>query len=415
MRILLTIMVFLLAQSVKISAQIDFLSLDKRSYEYYMNSDYRNLRRTADTMIKAGIDYYYLRMRLGIVAFKEQQYSVASGNFTNALRFNSSDTISREYIYNCFIFSGRKADAKLYLESLTDEEKNNTLRSSGIKNHLEIFVSSSIAGYETSPNETNSPYFEDVKNSFSFSAGFERFFSKRLKGTFVFTNYQKSGTFYQKANPSKTILEFNQNQFYARLTGYTRAGWSFSGFGQAVLYSDASSYYSTNLEYLFGAGVLRNGWKLRAGANSSISNFGYSNQVRGEAYITWLPFGNLNLYITAGWMGQADRNWGGTYQVNGEIGFKVFRLLWLESGIISGNSFLYAREQGLFLNNSFLIPANVIYSNLIISAGRRFSITLSPAYSQNLNYSWDLNSFNRFNEQFNNSFGGTIKLIYKSN
>jgi hypothetical protein len=113
-------------------------------------------------------------------------------------------------------------------------------------------------------------------------------------------------------------------------------------------------------------------------------------------------------------MGQTDRNWGGTYQINGEIGFKVFKSLWLESGIISGNSFLYAREQGLILNNSYLIPATIIFSNLIILAGKRFSITLTPAYSENLNYSWNLNTYTRNNKQNNNSFGGIIKLTYKS-
>jgi hypothetical protein len=415
MRILLTFMVFLPALSVKISAQTDFLTLDKRSYEYYLNSDYRNLKKTADSMITSGIDYYYLRMRLGIIAYLEKQYSVAATNFTKALKFNSADTVSREYLYNCYILSGRKADARLYLESLPEDQKNNVLNSEGTNNLMEVYMSSSATGYETSPYETNNYYFEDINKTFSISAGLESFFSKRLKGTFVFTNYRKDGTIYTRANPSGAGLDFNQNQFYTRVTGYTLTGWAFSGFGHAAFYSDGSTDSGTHSEYLFGLGVMKNGWKIRAGANSSYSNFSYSNQLRGEAYLTWLPFGNLNLYLTSGWMGQTDRNWGGTYQINGEIGLKLFKLLWLESGIISGNSFLFAREQGLILNNSFLIPATVIYSNLIILAGKRFSITLTPAYSENLNYSWDLNAYSTFNKQNNNSFGGIIKLTYKNN
>ena len=415
MRILLTFMVFLLALSEKISAQADFLTLDKRSYEYYLNCDYRNLKRTADTMISSGIDYYYLRMRLGILAYLEKQYSVAATNFTKALKFNSADTVSREYIYNIYILSGRKTDARLYLEALPDDKKNYALRSETLNRLTEVFVSSSAAGYETSPYETNNYYFEDIRNTFSISAGLESFFSKRVKGTFAFTNYRKTGTIYLADSPSGTNLDFSQNQFYARVTGYSYNGLAFSGFGHAAFYSDASTNNVAKPEFLFGAGAMKNGWKLRTGANFSLSNFSFSDQIRGEAFLTWLPFGNLNLYLTSGWMGQTDRNWGGTYQINGEIGFKVFRLLWLESGILSGNSFLYAREQGLNVNNSFLIPATVIYSNVIILAGRRFSITMTPAYSENLNYSWNLNTYTRFNKQNNNSFGGIIKLTYKSN
>ena len=99
MRRLLIIAATLMAISTKLLAQNDFLSIDKQTYDYYMNGDYRNLKRTADTMLSQGMDYYYLRMRLGILSYNNELYSSALKHFNRALEFNSGDTLSREYIY----------------------------------------------------------------------------------------------------------------------------------------------------------------------------------------------------------------------------------------------------------------------------------------------------------------------------
>jgi hypothetical protein len=214
-----------------------------------------------------------------------------------------------------------------------------------------------------------------------------------------------------------------QNQVYARLAYFIFPGWEFSGFSHIAFYKDAvalpqqgtgSSTDISMTEYVGGMGISKNGWRIRAGVNFSFSNFSNSNQIRGEGYLTYLPSGNLNLYFTSGGMYQFDKNWGPTYQINQEIGFKIFNSLWMESGIVLGNSFLYARNQGYIFNNSFQTPATTIYGSVIILPGKKFSLTLTPFYSENQIYSWDLNAYTRTNKVTLNSFGGAIKLIYKN-
>ena len=173
-----------------------------------------------------------------------------------------------------------------------------------------------------------------------------------------------------------------------------------------------SSTKEARTEFCAGAGIAKNGWKVRTGINFSVSNFSFSNQERGEGYITFLPSGNLNFYLTSGGMIQTDMNWGNTYQVNEEIGIRIFNSVWLESGIVFGNSFLYTRNQGYLMNNSFLIPSTTLYCNIIVSPGKRYEVTLSPFYSENKNYSWDLNVYNRTNELNPRSYGLSVKLNY---
>jgi tetratricopeptide (TPR) repeat protein len=153
MRILLTIAVVMLALSFKLSAQNDFKTLDQKSLLYYNKGDYRNLSSTADVMFSQGMDYYYLRMRLGITAFNKQLYSSAIIHFNKALEFNSLDTISQEYIYYSYLYSGRNADAGLYLESIPQDKKSSKLKSINKPGLQQFYVGSGISGCDSLWNQ----------------------------------------------------------------------------------------------------------------------------------------------------------------------------------------------------------------------------------------------------------------------
>jgi hypothetical protein len=423
MRILLTISAILLVHSASLSGQNDFISLDKKTYDFFIRGDYENLKKTADIMFSKGIDYYYLRMRLGILSFNKQLYSSSLKHFSKAAEFNSTDTVSRSYIYYSYLYSGRKSDANLYLESIPPGKKNSELKSIHISGFSDIFIGSSASVYDVLLYRTNWLYYEAVKNSLSVDAGFESYFSARFKGTFAITNYRKTGTIYSASDISGTDLNFSQYQLYTKLTSYFFPGWEFYGFVHGAFYTDSfspaqtgtgSSTNKSKTEYTAGAGISKNGWKIHSGASFSLSNFSNSTQFRGEANIIYLPSGNLNIYLTSGGMYQFDKNWGPTYQINQEIGFKVYKTIWLEPGIIYGNSFLYARNQGYVMNNSFQIPATTIYGNIIILPGKKFSITVTPFYMKYDIYSWNLNAYTKTRKLSVNSFGGTIKFVYKN-
>lgn len=406
----------------KLLAQNDFPTLDKQTYEYYLKGDYKNLMITGNKMLSQGIDYYYLRMRMGILAYNRQQYPSAVKHFTKALEFNSLDTTSKEYIYYGYLFSGRKDDADHYLASIPVGIRSKALKlieNTGLSN---VFLSSSASGYDEVLFSTNNLYYEALRSSYSISTGLEYYVTDRLKGTFAYSGYRKSGTEYSSSTPSGTNLSFSQNQVYANLSLLLYPGWELSGFGHLAFYSDKNvlpqsgfgkQKSKTATDYTGGIGISKNWWKIRTRVSVSYSNFGNSEQLRGEGYLTYLPFGNLNLYLTSGGMYQNDRNWGVSYQVNQEIGFKVLKFLWLESGVVKGNSFLYTRNQGLLMNNSYLIPTINIYGNFIFLIGSHINLAVTPYYNKNEMYSWNLSTYNRANKQLVDSFGGNIKLTYK--
>jgi hypothetical protein len=419
------IVILLIALSENLSAQNDFFTLDKQIKDFYAKGDFKNLKKTADILLLQGTDYYYLRYRLGMLAYNKQLYSSAAENLKKAIEFNSLDTISRECIYYSYLFSGRKADAGLYLKSLPEDKKNIELKSLSDPGFSPtVYVGSSVAGYNATllDNDKQKLYYEAVKSSLGINAGIESYFSDRFRGTISYTSFHKTETVYSAADTLGRAVNFTQNQIYAKFDGYLFPGWEFSAFDHSAFYTDLvvqgppanrRTIFVPKTEYDLGAGISKNGWKLRTGANLSFSNFSNSNQVRGEAYLTYLPLGNLNLYLTTGVMYQTDNNWGGTYQVNEEIGLKVIKSLWFEAGIIQGNSFLYAWNQGSFMNNSLQIPATTIYGNFILLTGNHLIFTVTPFFAQNNIYSWNLNTYTRTDKLISNSTGAYIKLTYK--
>jgi len=305
MRFILVIL--FIVSATNLFSQNDFVALDKQTYDYYLRGDYKNLKTTGNKMLAKGIDYYYLRVRMGILAFNKQRYSEAAKHFSKAASVNSMDTISREYNYFSYIYSGRRADANIYLESIPWEKRNNTLRKINPSKISDFYVGLSVVGYDVTLYDTRTNYYEALENSVSANTGFETYFSKNFKGNFAYSFFKKNGTVYSSTNSTGSKIDFSQNQFYAKVTGCAINGWEFSGFSHLAFYTDGttvatqgnrqSSVKQIYNEYLVGAGIAKNGWRIRTGVNASLSNFGKSPQVRGEGYLTYLPFGNLNLYL----------------------------------------------------------------------------------------------------------------------
>ncbi len=410
-----------LVLTYRLCAQTDITSLDRLNYQYFLGKDYKNLKRTANEILNQGNDYYYLRMRLGILAYENQRYAFAYRNFTRAKQQNPFDTVTNEYLYYCYLLAGRQADALQFFRTLSEKDKNSHLKSLPMAKAPELILSYSYTGYDIKKYQTNPLNFEAIEYVAVLNAGLAFNFSERANGFFQYSNTSKVATFYSPSEPSGNYDTYKQNQFYFSYKNLISQGFEFSGFTHWVFFTDVSnvstygrrsSSLNLSTESLFGLNFTLIGWYLRGGINFNYSNFANSSQFATEAYITYLPFSNLNLYSTVSGFYQLDKNWGGTYQSNFDIGFKVFKYLWVESGMMIGNSFLYSRNFGTELNNSFIIPSKSFYGSLVIPA-KKFSLRVGGHYSEINNYSWDLENYTKTSKLVLNAFGVNATLTIK--
>lgn len=421
MRALIIIVIILTGFTLRLSAQASFAELDRLNYQHYLAKDYKNLKSSAKQLLEQGSDYYYLRMRLGILAYENHRYASAYKNFNRAKQLNPFDTISNEYLYYSYLFSGRTAGAKYFLRKLPDNQKNNHLRGLPLKETPEISFGYSYVGYDVKKFQTNPLNYEAIENLSVFNAGLSFNFTENAQGFLQYSNTRKVATFYSPSNPAGDYGTFKQNELYFRYKTIASEGWEVLGYTHWVFFTTESGSTSfgrrsstINLasESLFGLSLVYNGWYLRSGLGINYSNFQNSKQLATEGYITYLPFSNLSLYSSISGYYQVDKNWGNTYQSSFELGFKVLKHLWFESGVRVGNSVLYSRNFGALLNNSFVMPSAMFYGNLVIPTSR-FTLRIAGVYSKIDNYSWDLVNYTKTSKVELNSYGINASLTIK--
>ena len=79
-----------------------FRSVDAKTYHYFLDQKWDSLVAVGKTALKSDIDYYYLRIRLGIAYFNKGKYAKAIQHLQKATKFNSGDSTALEYMYYAY-------------------------------------------------------------------------------------------------------------------------------------------------------------------------------------------------------------------------------------------------------------------------------------------------------------------------
>jgi len=109
----LLMIIFLWATgSAKVSIKLDSRIVDSITYQLYIEKDWDSLIMIGKEALSQDIDYYFLRVRLGIAYYQKEQYIAAAEQLLRAVNFNSSDPFTNEYLYLSLIYSNRPDDAR---------------------------------------------------------------------------------------------------------------------------------------------------------------------------------------------------------------------------------------------------------------------------------------------------------------
>ena len=90
---------------------VSFAGIDSASYVQFINNDYLALKKTTKKALREKVDFYYLRMRIGILAYNKQNYDLAIKHLEVAYGMNPADTTAQEYLYYSYLFSNRVENA----------------------------------------------------------------------------------------------------------------------------------------------------------------------------------------------------------------------------------------------------------------------------------------------------------------
>jgi len=125
-KILITF-IFLMAISLT-HAQIfwgdDFKAIDSTSYKAYLDQDWEKVIEIGNKALKFNIDYYYLRMRMGAAYYELGQLPKAAGQYEKALMLNKNDPTAQIYLYNTYLYLGKKQKAYRLSNTFTQSTAN---------------------------------------------------------------------------------------------------------------------------------------------------------------------------------------------------------------------------------------------------------------------------------------------------
>lgn len=383
-------------------------SVDATSYSLWQKKDWNELVKFGNYALSKNIDFYYLRVRLGIAYYEQKNYHSAIHHFEKAYKVNAQELYLKEYLYYAYRFAGRYSDAAILASTFPNSlrERIGAVDNSFI-DQLTLFYGSSFLTESTPidnfPNDLSptADGFQEITRRHSvYSLGLRHDISPKFTLSHAYTNIQKTSFDFLK-NAESVKIKDNQktsvHQYYIAANHAIAKGFSF-GYGAHILnvrypvevtFFRQGQYYTatqvvTSTDFVGFAYAQKSINYLTLGSCLSVSNLNSATQLQADMMLTIYPMGNLNLYFTSTGSFHTEM-----YPNNGSrndfvfdqlLGFKVTKFLWAETFATFG-------EMKNFIANT----GATIYNGTEVTDGRfggRFYVLINPNVSFIASYSY---------------------------
>jgi hypothetical protein len=113
-KLILLFLLISLTPGIVIAAEIlDFRTVDELTYRFYTEQKWDSVIMIGKKALKQDIDYYYLRVRMGISYYEKQEYFPAITHLKKARKFNSGDAFVTDYLFRSYLYSNQNEEAQL--------------------------------------------------------------------------------------------------------------------------------------------------------------------------------------------------------------------------------------------------------------------------------------------------------------
>ena len=374
----LIMLILMISFPSKLQAQEEkptFRNVDSLTYTLYQQQKWDELIDAGNYALQHDVNYYYLRMRLGIAWFEKQNYRQAIPHFEEAIKFNELSQTATEYLYYCYLYSGRLYNIRMLMPKLnkTTREKIGIKRPNILE---EIYLEGGpgVAANQkiennwehTQPSDTiyNSTYLYSNNTYFHLGAKFNIH-----PNISIYQGYSGiKAPFTQKVRYQNVPLDdftytTNQDEYYGNLEIGLSNGikitpaWHFiwyKFYNRSVGYD--SVFYALTIdtitlhksEYVMSLSIRKDLPKFAFELNGTYGDFSKTNHAQLGLSAFAYPFGNLNFYTQTGFINVWQS---GVYYLNfyQMVGGRLANKLWLEGNFTIGNLTNYAE------NNAFII------------------------------------------------------------
>jgi hypothetical protein len=381
------IIIFLLfCISLNAQKSKDFNYVDSLTYSYYNSGKWDSLIKLGKEAIASEIDYKYLRQRIGYASFVKGNYSVAKYNFEKALKFDSFDQFSLEYLYYSFLNTGKEEYTGRIEKRLSSElKKSLSVKPFRLVEGIDFEYSYKFAGTVS----RSDPRFIRLGISsglgyrlslYQSVSGYKQDITTIQNGRLNVTGYTQPEYFVLlKWNPSEKLLFKGGYHFVNTISGTT------STFGNMFVGAVSTDFSWFSIE-----------------ANGSVFDKGIENVYQAGAKAGFLLPGRTNITLASSLSGLFHQN-GSQLIFSQMAGIKLVKKVWLEGNVTLGNMEDYNDYNGLYIYNSYDPMVFRSGATMIFYAWNK--VSLWGNYSYEKKEYFENNSFNY--NQF--SFTGGIR------
>lgn len=289
---------------------VTFKEVDSTSYALFLKQDWKTLISYGKNAKKEGINFYYLKVRMGIAYFKDGKMLTAMKYLEEAYELNKYDVVVQDYLYWTYRYTG------MFLESAIFYEKMDETLKSNLNHKLKIVSAIDVGVVATNNSDYNGMLTERNDDELSNSRIFPKNYQLYMLG--LNHRFSKSTNFYHRVTvmPVSSVLQQNaesnidnftfqgtETRYYADATFALGNKWYldpylglfFGKFDEIDLTNEVPVDSNEKIKYtdvLFGASVSKSCYYFRNSANISYSNLGVFNQFQVGYTLSLYPFGN---------------------------------------------------------------------------------------------------------------------------
>ncbi len=364
---------------------ISYAYADSASYVQFVANDYKGLKELTHKALHEGLDFYYLRYRMGVLAYNHQNFDNAVGHLDAAYIMNPTDSILQEYLYFANLYSGRVENANSLARSLpfSFQERvgykkkpiDNVVITGGVFSNKNISVNEQANLLTKPQNLANATYFG---TAFGTTAVVENTFGNRLHFYNKFTYFKTNTntiTQYAKRNASMDLnaklrwdKEANNKQIqYTSGLAYQAKNGLLFGVGVGYFQTNSNSFIAKpNIDTTFlthdSSEVTFNDFSTSFSigkrfkyffpqATFTYSNLYDSTQLQGEFNLTYFPLGNMKFFGSSS-ISVINDGVNNHTIFSQKLAYIFSKYLWLEGKYSVGNHLNYISSLGFTTYNT---------------------------------------------------------------
>ncbi len=325
--------------------------VDTKTYNLYVLQKWSELITVGKIAIDKGYDYFYLRMRIGTAYYNKKNYNLAQIHFKEALEFNSKNDLAKEYLYYCYLFNGKKEEARKLSRSFSKflSSKTGTLKASNVD-----FITT-----ETALKIADKDYY-DINNTTYFNTAFYAQIGLKHSVKNNFSLFHAATYFSQELNTGKV----KQSQYYLQGAIPLKNNWLLSPAFHLVRLNFVGATgleeFSGNHNYFVGSFQAKKSIKnIDFSLGTTYSNINNANQFNHFSSITYTPFGNSNLVLGyTGYLHTVESAENYSFSNKTFLYFQPTKLTSIKLSYFKNEDYNIIEDNGFLINNSYDLTDN---------------------------------------------------------